>query len=215
MNGELLQKIVSTLASGTVVTLSVTFGALALAILLGLMLATMRHLSSSRSIEFLIAAYTELFRNVPSLTYLFLIYFGLAYLGVKLSSFTAAVLGLGLIGGAVLADVFRSGLQAVASGQREAALSLGLSPWRCFRLIVLPQAMRVSLPPLGNYAIGLVKDTSLVAAIAAPEIMFNARQIVNQTFETATVYGAAALLYLLITIGMGRLLGHFEKRMAY
>ncbi|WP_448955275.1 amino acid ABC transporter permease [Labrys neptuniae] len=215
MNGELLQKIVSALASGTVVTLSVTFGALALAILLGLMLATMRHLSSSRSIEFLIAAYTELFRNVPSLTYLFLIYFGLAYLGVKLSSFTAAVLGLGLIGGAVLADVFRSGLQAVASGQREAALSLGLSPWRCFRLIVLPQAMRVSLPPLGNYAIGLVKDTSLVAAIAAPEIMFNARQIVNQTFETATVYGAAALLYLLITIGIGRLLGHFEKRMAY
>lgn len=215
MMSDLAFQIIEALATGAVVTITVSVGSLVVAILLGLTLATIRYLSTSRLTEFLISAYIEIFRNVPSLTHLFLIYFGLGYLGLKLNSFTAAVLGLGLIGAAVLADVFRTGLQAVPNGQREAALSLGLSLWRCFRLIVLPQAMRVSLPPLGNYAIGLVKDTSLVAAIAAPEIMFNARQIVNQNFETVTVYGVAALLYLLLTSGISRAVGAFEKRVAY
>ncbi len=85
-------------------------------------------------------------------------------------------------------------------------MAIGLSPLQAFRLVVLPQAWRISLPPLGNYAIGLVKDTSLVAAIAAPEIMFNARQIVNETFETTLVYGSAALIYLVITLALSRLL---------
>lgn len=210
-----LSRIAEALLTGACVTLQVSAGALAVAVCLGLLLASLGVLRPARSVRIIIAAYVEIFRNIPSLTHLFLIYFGLAYLGLRLTSLTAAVLGLGLIGGAVLADVFRAGLQAVPAGQWEAALAIGLSPFKAFRLVILPQAWRISLPPLGNYAIGLVKDTSLVAAIAAPEIMFNARQIVNETFETALVYGSAALIYLVITFGLSWLLAVVERKAAY
>jgi polar amino acid transport system permease protein len=215
MTQALLAGIAEALLTGAYVTIGVALGALAVAITLGLLLASLRFLYPTQAVHVAIATYVEFFRNIPSLTHLFIIYFGLAYLGLRLTSLTAAILGLGLIGGAVLADVFRAGFQAVSAGQREAAMAIGLSPLQAFRLVVLPQAWRISLPPLGNYAIGLVKDTSLVAAIAAPEIMFNARQIVNETFETTLVYGSAALIYLVITLALSRLLAVLERRAAY
>ena len=207
--------IATALLQGAIVTVEVSFGALVVAILLGMALATARFLFPRNAVLFPIGLYVELFRNIPSLTHLFLLYFGLAYLGVRLPSLVAAILGLGLIGGAVLADVFRAGFQAVPPGQREAAAAVGLTPLQAFCLVVLPQGWRLSLPSLGNYAIALVKDTSLVAAIAAPEIMFNARQIVNETFETTLVYGTAAALYLVMTFSLGRLVDHIERRIAY
>jgi polar amino acid transport system permease protein len=215
MTSDALLQILAALASGAVITIAVSAGALAVAVSLGFLLAATRFLVPSAVVRGAIATFIELFRNVPSLTYLFLIYFGLAYLGIRLSSLAAAILALGLIGAAVLADVFRAGFQAIDRGQREAALAVGLSARQCFVLIVVPQALRVSLPPLGNYAISLVKDTSLVAAIAAPEIMFNARQIVNQTIQTSLTYGSAALLYLLITYTLGRLVERVERSSAY
>lgn len=207
-----LSRIVMALGTGALTTLQVSAGALALAVALGLLLATARYMTASRVLHVAIAAYIEILRNIPSLTHLFLIYFGLAYLGFRFTSLAAAILGLGLIGGAVLAEVFRSGFDSVAKGQTEAALAVGLSPFQCFRLVILPQALRLSLPPLGNYAIGLVKDTSLIAAIAAPEIMFNARQIVNETFETSLVYGSAALIYLAITYTLSKGVERLERR---
>lgn len=215
MTDPLFARIAEALLTGAVVTLEVSVGALVVAIALGLGLASIRFMYPTRVLQGAIAAYVELFRNIPSLTHLFIIYFGLAYLGLRLTSLTAAVIGLGLIGGAVLTDVFRAGFQAVQPGQREAAMAVGLSPLQGFCLVILPQAWRISLPPLGNYAIGLVKDTSLVAAIAAPEIMFNARQIVNETFETTLVYGSAAAIYVVITFGLSRVVGHLERRAAF
>lgn len=212
---DFLPQIVGALLTGAVTTLEVTAGALMLAFVLGAALAATQYLVRSPAIHFAIGAYTEIFRNVPSLTYLFIVYFGLAYVGIRLSSLMAAILGLGLIGGAVLTDVFRAGLQAIARGQHEAALALGLSRFQAFRLVIVPQARRICLPPLGNYAIGLVKDTSLVAAIAAPEIMFNARQIVNESFQAALVYGLAALIYLAITCSLGHVVKILERRAAY
>jgi ABC-type amino acid transport system permease subunit len=120
-----------------------------------------------------------------------------------------------MIGGAVVFDIFRAGFQSVPKGQSEAAAAIGLRPLATFRLVILPQGLRLALPPLGNYAVGLVKDTSLVAAIAAPEVMFNARQIVNETFATAWVYGAAALLYLALTFIVGQAFVLFERRLEY
>ncbi len=214
MQSASLGRILEALGTGAAVTLEVSAGALLLACGLGLALASLRYLCPNRVLGLAIGAYVEIFRNVPSLMHLFLIYFGLPYLGIKLTALAAAVTGLGLIGGAVLVDVFRAGFQAVPRGQREAALSVGLSRRLAFGLVVLPQAWRIALPPLGNYAIGLVKDTSLVAAIAAPEIMFNARQIVNETFETALVYGTAAAMYLVLTYGLGRGIRLLERRAA-
>ncbi len=209
-----LPAVLLALLMGALTTLEVSFGALILAVLLGAALASVQHLARSRVLHAAVRTYVEVFRNVPSLTHLFVIYFGLAYAGIRLGSMTAAILGLGLIGAAVLTDVFRAGLQAVAAGQREAALALGLPPIMAFRLVVAPQARRVCLPPLGNYAVGLVKDTSLVAAIAAPEIMFYARQIVNETFRATLVYGLAALLYLAITSSLGWGARVLERRAA-
>jgi His/Glu/Gln/Arg/opine family amino acid ABC transporter permease subunit len=215
MNNAMLNRIVDALLSGAIVTIEVSLGALALAMAIGLTLATIDNLARARATTFVIRAYVEALRNVPSLTFLFLLYFGLAALGLRLSSLTAAIAGLGMIGGAVVFDIFRAGFQSVPKGQSEAAAAIGLRPLPAFRLVILPQGLRLALPPLGNYAVGLVKDTSLVAAIAAPEVMFNARQIVNETFATAWVYGAAALLYLALTFIVGQAFVLFERRLEY
>jgi His/Glu/Gln/Arg/opine family amino acid ABC transporter permease subunit len=200
------------LLHGAIVTVKVSVGALLIALGGGLGLAVLRFLFSSRLLHWAVGVYVEVFRNIPSLTHLFIIYFGLPYFGIRMSSMTAAILGLGLIGAAVLTDVFRAGLEAPSRGQSEAALAAGMTPFMVLRLIVLPQAWRVSLPPTGNYAVGLVKDTSLVSAIAAPEIMFNARQIVNETFQTTLVYGLTALIYLTITFCLSRSIRSIERR---
>jgi len=215
MNNAMMNRIVDALLSGAIVTIEVSLGALALAMAIGLTLATIDNLARARATAFVIRVYVEALRNVPSLTFLFLLYFGLAALGLRLSSLTAAIAGLGMIGGAVVFDIFRAGFQSVPKGQSEAAAAIGLKPLAAFRLVILPQGLRLTLPPLGNYAVGLVKDTSLVAAIAAPEVMFNARQIVNETFATAWVYGAAALLYLALTFIVGQAFVLFERRLEY
>ncbi|WFR97829.1 amino acid ABC transporter permease [Rhizobium tumorigenes] len=205
--------IVTALLKGALVTVEVTVGALIVALGIGLTLATISALTKCRLLQAGIRLYVELLRNVPSLTFLFLLYFGLASLGVRLSSMGAAVLGLGMIGGAVTVDIFRSGFLSVEVGQREAAASSGLTPFLAFRLIVLPQGLRLALPSIGNYAVALIKDTSLVAAIAAPELMFNARQLVNETFETAAIYGSAAMVYLVLTGVMAQSVSFFERRL--
>lgn len=129
MNEVLLNRIINALLTGAIVTVEVSVGALAVALLIGLTLATIEHLTVNRAISFLIRSYVESLRNVPSLTFLFLLYFGLAAAGVRLSSMTAAVIGLGLIGGAVVIDIFRAGFQSVPKGQNEAAAAIGLRPW--------------------------------------------------------------------------------------
>jgi polar amino acid transport system permease protein len=196
------------------VTVQVSLGAFIFAIGTGLILATLRYLLPIALIRVPIAVFVEIFRNVPSLTHLFIIYFGLAYVGIRFGSISSAIIALGLIGGATLTDVFRAGFEAVHTGQREAALAVGMTPRLAFREIILPQTWRVTLPPIGNYAVQLVKDTSLVAAIAAPEVMFTARNLVVTTFETSIIYAFAAGVYLLLCLPLSRLAKTLEQRMA-
>ena len=194
-------------------TALISAGAFAVAILLGLALASLRHLVRARAIRLCIQAYVEIFRNVPSLTHLFILYYGLAYAGLRLGSITAAILGLGLIGAASLSEVYRAGLQSVPYGQVEAGLAQGMNPLTTFRFIVLPQMWRVALPPIGNYAVQLIKDTSLVAAIGAPEIMFTARNLVVNSFETTLVYTLTAGLYVAVCMPLIVLIQTFERRL--
>ncbi len=211
---EFLAKIVDLggpLLLGAVTTVAITLSALIVAIVLRLSLALIR-LLGFRLLNGLIASYIEIFRNTPLLAQLFIIYFSLPYVGLKIDPFTAAVIGLGLNGGAVLCEVFRAGLNAIHHGQREAALAVGMTPWMSLRFILLPQTWRITLPPLGNYAIALLKDTAVVSAIAAPEIMFYARNLVTSTFETTFIYVLAALLYFCLSFPLARLLERFEAR---
>ncbi len=199
------------LLGGAVMTVQITAGALAVAIMLGLMMAVIKT-SRIRMARFLVNVYIEIFRDVPALTLLFILYFGLAYVGFKIEPVPAAILGLGFIGGAILTEVFRSGFEALHYGQREAALAVGMTPMMAMRYIILPQAVRITLPPVGNYAIGLLKDTAIVSAIAAPEIMFWARNLVTSTFETTLVYVLAAMLYFCLSFPLAQVVNRLEER---
>ena len=167
----LLPQFLSFLLAGAVMTVIVTVGGFVVAIVLGVLSAVCRT-GTNRVLRTLAYVYVEVFRAVPVLTQLFVIYFGLGAIGIRLDPIPAAIAGFGLNGGAYLTEVFRGGIEAVGRGQVEAAHALGLSRLRTLILIVLPQAFRVTLPSLVNFAIGLLKDTSLASAVAAPELSF-------------------------------------------
>ena len=162
-------------------TLLVTSGALVLAVALGLILAMLR-ISRLRWVSALAKIYIEIMRGTPAITQLFIIYFGLPELGIRLEPIPAAIIGLGMNGAAYTAENYRAGIAAVHRGQIEAALSIGLTPLRTLRYVVLPQAVRIVIPPLTNYSISLVKDSAIVSTIAVPEIMFFAKSLVSKTY---------------------------------
>lgn len=142
--------------------------------------------------------YIEVVRGVPALTLLFLIYFGLAPLGIVLNTFPAAVVALGLNGAAYLAEVYRAGIQAVDPGQREAAQMLGLRRRQVMRDITLPQAVPIVLPPMGNYVVSLLKDTSIASLISAPELMLRTRDLAGTYYLPMEYYLLAGVMYLIM-----------------
>lgn len=176
---------------------------------LGLALA---RLSSSRMVSGPAVAYVEFIRGTPALTQLFIVYFGLAYFGLTLPGFVAAVVGLGLNGAAYVAEIFRAGLKSVPDGQRQAALSLGLTPLQALRYVRVPQAFRLMLPPFCSYAIQLLKDTSLASVVAAPEIMFRARALVSETYMSMQIYVLVGILYLCVSIPLAFLAARLQRR---
>lgn len=205
--------IIKTLSVGALTALQVSVGAFLIAALCGLALALARTFTHRRLVQGAIAAYSEWMRNVPALAHLFVLYFGLASTGVRLSPVTAACVGLGLVGAAVLCDIFTAGLRSLHTGQREAALAIGLTPTQVLRCVLLPQMLRVTLPSLGNYGSQLVKDTSIASAIAVPEIMFYARNLVTSTFETTLIYLAAMALYAAIVLPIIWGFANVERRL--
>ena len=209
----LLPQFLSFLFAGAVMTLIVTVGGFVVSVVLGLASAGCRT-GRNPVLRALAYAYVEIFRAVPVLTQLFVIYFGLGAIGIRLSPIPAAIIGFGLNGGAVLTEVFRAGIEAVGRGQMEAAHALGLSRLRTLVLIVLPQAFRVSLPSLVNFAIGLLKDTSLASAVAAPELSFNAHMLVDRTFLSTQIYLLVALFYLAMSLPMAAAGRRLERRLA-
>ena len=192
------------LLGGAVVAVEVAAGALLVALAGGLILALMT-VTPLRPLRWIARAYIELIRGTPALTQLFIIYFGLADIGLGMPPLAAAITGLGANGAAYLAEVYRAGILAIHRGQSEAALSLGLTPMDVMRFVILPQAIRIMLPPFCNYAIQLLKDTSLVSAVAAPEIMFRARNLVMETYLSMQIYLLAAAIYLSISIPLSHL----------
>ena len=196
-----------------VTTVQITSGGFLLALLIGMLCATLQTLRS-RLLRAAIAVYVDVFRAVPVLTQLFIIYFGLTELGIRLDPIPAAIVGFGINGGALLTEVFRAGIASVHQGQLEAAQMIGMTRLEALRIVVLPQAMRVVLPPLGNFVIGLLKDTALASAVAAPELMFRARNLVDKTFLSSQIYLAAAMIYLAMSLPLGQLTRWAEARTA-
>jgi His/Glu/Gln/Arg/opine family amino acid ABC transporter permease subunit len=197
---------------GTLQLMVASFG---LACALGLVIALLR-ISPLAPLRGLARLYIGFFRGVPVLVILYWIYFALPEMGYEvlvISSYTAAVLGLGIHGGAFLAEIFRSGIESLHRGQMEAALSLGLTPAMAMRFIILPQALRVVLPPIANYAVGLLKETALCSIIAAPELMLRAKDLASSSFLPMHAFVLAAVFYYVMSFPLMRAAEYLEARM--
>lgn len=200
------------LLQGLLVTIQVSLLAWLLAMALGFLVALMRVTPNTLSRVFG-AAYVEFFRNIPLLVIIFFIFFALPSIGVRLSGFESGVLGLGIYTAAFIGEVIRSGISGVPRGQLEAALASGLSYLQAMRLIVLPQAIRVTIPPLGNQTINLIKNSSLVATVSVFDILGTANLIGSRTFVFSPVYIGAALLYLSLTLPSAAVVNLVERRL--
>lgn len=199
------------LLSAVPVVLQLAFGAMALALVLGLFLALAR-LSGSNLLKSVTTGFVEVMRGTPLLVQLVYIFFVLPSIGVEIDPIPAGIIGLGLNYAAYLSEVFRSAILSVENGQTEAALSLGYTPTMTLWKVVIPQSFVVSLAPIGNYFISLIKDTALTSVIAVTEILKAANMLNSQTFQTTEIYTAAAILYLIISLPLSRAVVLLERK---
>jgi putative glutamine transport system permease protein len=204
--------------NGFIVTFQICILAAIGALLIGTVLAAMR-ISPIPPLRWLGTAYVEFFRNTPLLVQIFFLFFAFPALGIRFSddafvfNFRAAVLGIALYHAAYVAEVIRGGLLGVDRGQIEAARSLGLSYRQMLREVQLPQAVRSVIPPIGNIAIALTKNTALAKTIGVAELLAAGDFVEAQTFRTVEAYIAVALLYLVLTLPMAAGVNWLEKRL--
>jgi len=200
--------------TGLRTTLVLTAGGFALAFLLALAL---EYLRSRRLAALRVSArvYIAFARGVPILVVLYLIYFALPGAGITLPAELAATVGLAAVYGAYLCEVFRAGLDAVPAGQREAALASGLTPLQAFRLILLPQAVRHTIAPLVINLVSMLKDSSIAAMIAVPELTLVSREIMSESFLPLHVFALTALFYFMLAWPASLVARAIEQRLLY
>jgi polar amino acid transport system permease protein len=199
------------LLQGAVVTVQISLVSMALALVLGLF-AALGRLSRSRFWRVLSGFYVEVVRGTPLLVQLFIVYYGLPNYGILLDPFTAGFLTLGVHYGAYLSEVYRAGILAVDRGQWEAAYSIGMSRATVMREIILPQAIRTILPPVGNYFISMLKDSALVATISVTELLRAGQLRVAITFRAMDIYLMVAAIYLAMSYVLSLLISALERR---
>jgi His/Glu/Gln/Arg/opine family amino acid ABC transporter permease subunit len=208
------------LMRGMVITVETTIAALIIALFLGLFfcLLGMSHIPALRLIA---KAYIWVIRGTPLLVQTFFIYFGIPQLiqslgfDFRLSPLTAGIITLSMNAGAYIAEIFRGGIQAIDHGQMEAARSLGLSHYRAMFRIILPQALRISIPSLVNQFIISLKDTSIVSVISLAEIVYEAKIYIGRTMQSFATWTIVGAVYLLIITVLSQISTHVEKRLDY
>jgi len=211
---ELLTENFGALASGFWVTCRLVAGSFLLAAVIGTLVAALR-IAPSKWLQRLGGVYVETFRNVPLLVLLVISYAGLRRSGVAIDTWTAGIGALGLYTGAYFAEVLRSGVFAVSRGQIEASLSLGFSYADTLRRIVLPQAARTVISPMGSITIAMIKNSAIIgAALAVNDILKEARILNSRTFETEAAFFWAAVGYLLLTLAATLAIRVLEQRYA-
>ncbi|MBN7287851.1 MULTISPECIES: amino acid ABC transporter permease [Campylobacter] len=192
------------------VTIPLTLISFACGLVIAIITAIAR-LSNFKILKFIFGAYVWIFRGTPMLVQLFIIFFGLPAVGVTLDTWSAAIIAFSLNVGAYASESVRASILSVPKGQWEAATSLGMSHAQILRRIIAPQAVRISLPPLSNTFIGLVKDTSLAASITMVDMFMVAQRIAARTFEPLVLYVLAALIYLVVCTLLTFLQAKLEK----
>jgi len=176
----------------------------------GLLMALLR-LYGPAPVRALARIYIDVFRSIPLLVLLVLVYYALPFVGIRLSSFAAAATALTLVSCAYTSEIFRAGIEAIPKGQFEAAEALGLGFFNSMRDVILPQALRIVVPPLTSNCINVLKDTALASVVAMPDLLKQATQAQALAANPTPLIGAA-LLYLLLLLPLVRLVGYFEAR---
>ena len=207
----MLESLGPLLWAGLIFTIPLTLLSFALGLSLGLLTAVTR-LFAPRPFGLIARFYVWIIRGTPLLVQLFVIFYGLPSIGILLDAFPAALIGFTLNVGAYTSEIIRAAIQSVPRGQWEAAYSIGMSWRQAMQRTILPQATRVSIPPLSNTFISLVKDTSLAAAITVPELFQTAQRIVSTTYEPLILYIEAALIYLALSSVLSALQVRLEAR---
>ena len=193
-------------------TIFISVLAYAIAVVCGLVFGIAR-ISRNGVIRWIASAYINVLRGVPLLVLIFFVYFGLGAI-VNLDRFVAGVLAVGICYGAYMAEIFRSGIEAIDYGQHEAAMSLGMTRWQTLRYIILPQSFRIVVPPAANEFIATLKDSSLVSIIGLRELTRAGREYANQTFLDFQTWLVVGIMYLILTLTLTRLVKFLERRSA-
>jgi His/Glu/Gln/Arg/opine family amino acid ABC transporter permease subunit len=202
------------LFEGVLLTLKIALVSMAFAMVLGLFVALLR-MSPIWPIRSLASLYISIFRAIPPLVFILWMYYGVTLVtGVNIEAFTSGVICLSLQYAAWLAEIYRSGLQAIDKGQGEAAMSTGLSRTRAFTRVIWPQAWRIIIPPIANNLVGIIKDSSLVGVIGLNELMRQSQIATSLTFRPFELYTAAMVIYIVLTLAIARMASYLEQRAA-
>ncbi len=194
-------------------TIFITAVALAMGMVLGLF-AGLGKLSSNKIVYYLSTAYIDFFRGTPLFVQIFLLYFGILPLIYYNDPISSAIIALGLNSGAYIGEIVRAGIQAVDNGQLEAARSLGMNQRQAMTHVILPQALKIVIPPMINEFIALLKDSSLVSAITVPELMHRGDLVFANTYQATWVFAAIAVIYFVITKTISVMGDRVERRLA-
>ncbi|MCX7316728.1 MAG: amino acid ABC transporter permease [Hyphomicrobiales bacterium] len=199
------------LFQGVVLTIGLTIGSLVISTLLGLVWALMR-VSGVWALSGSAKLFVNFIRGIPIIVQLFYIYFVLPDLGITLTAMQAAIIGLGIAYSAYHSENFRAGIEAIDHGQIEAAQSIGMGWWMVMRRVLLPQAIRIVLPPYGNIMIMMLKDSSQASTITVAELAMQGKLIASSTFKNTSVFTLVALMYLCMSLPLMALVTYLEKR---
>ncbi|MCG5240628.1 amino acid ABC transporter permease [Azospirillum doebereinerae] len=209
----ILGKLAFLVTQGVATTLYISAMSIAIAFVLA-MVGAIAKLSDNGFAVAIASFYTSFFRGVPLLIQIYLIYLGIPQLGYVIGAIPAGVAALSLCYGAYMTEIFRAGIMSIPKGQWEAARSLGFGPMRTLGMIILPQSLRLIIPPTGNQFIAMLKDSSLVSVIGVWELMFLARTQGREEFRHLEMLITAAVLYWLLSIVLERVQAHLERRLA-
>lgn len=200
------------LLQGALVTVEITAMSVGCGFLIGLLVA-LAGLSRFTIVRLLSKCYVDIIRGTPLLVQIFLIYFALPMLtGQRVDPFIAAVTACSINSGAYVSEIFRAGIQSIDKGQMEAGRSLGLSWVQTMRYIIMPQAFRAIIPPLGNEFIAMLKDSSLVSVIGFEELTRRGQLIIAKTYASFEIWGAVAIIYLVMTVSISQLVAYLERK---
>lgn len=213
MDIKYIVSLIPILLKGAVVTIELTVISVVFGTIFGLFLSLMK-ISNSSVLKKFSSFYIYVIRGTPLLLQLFAIYYGLPFFGINLSPFLSAVTGMSLNSAAYIAEIIRAGIESIDKGQMEAAKALGMSYYQAMRRIILPQAFKRIIPPMGNEFIALLKDSSLVSSIAMTDLMRAALQMYSNSFRPVEVFLTAGILYLVLTTVFTMLFGRVERRMS-